>query len=114
MEKFIEKDILNSIKIGILVLNKNKECIYVNNYMEEYFLLTIEKINKIMINNEYLKLIHPTDIEKESKKCEDFFNNPSMNNDDSICRIILNNKYRWIKIKKQFNNILNLYIYTYV
>jgi CheY-like chemotaxis protein len=110
MDINIEGVILDTIQIGILVLNTEQQCVYVNDYMHSHFSIETDKIN----SKEYIYNIHENDRQNQVNLCQNFFKNKIKS--DSICRIKINNKvesYIWIKIKRQFNYDKEFFIYTF-
>jgi signal transduction histidine kinase/CheY-like chemotaxis protein len=96
-------NILDNIKIGIFVLDKDLNCLYINEFMT-YFGVHKETFNL----KEYETLIHPDDYQREKENCTKFYT--KCENCESISRIRINYIYRWIKIKRIVSQ--NVFIHT--
>ena len=110
MDNNIERNILDSIQIGILVLDNEQKYVYVNDYMYSHFSIETDKID----SRDYIYNIHENDRQDQIDLCQNFFKNKIKS--DSICRININNKvesYIWVKIKRQFNYEKEFYIYSF-
>jgi CheY-like chemotaxis protein len=88
--------------IGLLILNENLQCIYVNKYIKDYFNLNEELIN----NKGYIKYIHPDDLNYVINQCKPC----NLQVDEIICRYRLNNNFKWINIQKYNNGVYYFYI----
>lgn len=103
--------ILNTINIGILVLNQELEFLYANKYMFNYFNLDTDLTT--FQKDTYLTFIHPEDRESESEKCNKFLIDKQQTS--SICRIKISTSetYKWIKVNRLYHSDdYNNYIYT--
>lgn len=105
--------ILDIINIGIMVLNEQLKCVYVNKYMTDYFKLPSTNIH--LDKDKYIELIHPEDRQAELKQCNDLI--LTKKSSVSMCRINIDdipNNYIWIKVNRIYtlhdNNCY--YIYT--
>lgn len=105
--------ILDTVNIGIIVLDANLKCIYENKYMSEYFKLN-ENSSDTFQKDTYISHIHPEDRENELEKCLKF--SETKNFSSSICRIKVkdSNNYKWIKVNRIYHqeNMIDYFIYT--
>ena len=109
------KDIvLDTINIGILVINQNLQFVYANKYMFKYFKLQALPDNKTFEKDIYITYVHPEDRELELEKCSKFLIDKQQSS--SICRIKISTleTYKWIKVNRLYytDNDTNYYIYT--
>jgi signal transduction histidine kinase/PleD family two-component response regulator len=108
--------ILDTINLGILVINDELKFIYANKYMFEYFKLQSFKNNNqnTFERDIFLAYIHPEDREMELDKCNKFISDKESS--FSICRIKVSgtDAYKWIKVYRLCHVVdtNNYYIYT--
>jgi signal transduction histidine kinase/PleD family two-component response regulator len=104
--------ILDTIKIGILVLDENLKYIYVNKYIKDYF--KINDSSDTFQRDTYITYIHPEERELELEKCMTFLSRKVSST--STCRIKIGglDSYKWIKVNRlcHTTNNINYYIYT--
>lgn len=104
--------ILDTINIGILVLDEELRYVYVNKYMQEC--LQIKPSDNVFQRDTYITYIHPEERELELEKCMNFLETKIQCS--SVCRIkIGGDTYKWIKVTRLYysnNNNINYYIYT--
>jgi CheY-like chemotaxis protein len=103
--------ILDTINIGILVLDEALKYIYVNKYMSEYFKLNDS--SEIFQRDTYVTHIHPEEREVELDKCNKFLE--TKNTSSSICRIKIGNSndYKWIKVNRLYYTVDDKHYYIY-
>lgn len=98
--------ILDNINIGVLVLNDQYQCIYVNQYISSNFKVNINTSN---IKSEYQNVIHPDDLTTDSNKCRLLF--LQKQSSTNTCRLRYHNRdYKWVKITRHYN--VDNYIHT--
>jgi signal transduction histidine kinase/DNA-binding response OmpR family regulator len=108
--------ILDTINLGILVINDELQFLYANKYMFEYFKLQSFKNNNANTFDReiFLAYIHPEDREIELERCHKFILDKESSS--SICRLKVNqtDTYKWIKIYRLCHIIdtNTYYIYT--
>lgn len=103
--------ILDTINIGIMVLDENLKYIYTNKYIIDYFKL--DSTTNYFERDTYISYIHPEERELELQKCNEFLS--SKNTSFTMCRIkIGGDDYKWIKVNRLYhqNQNINYYIYT--
>jgi signal transduction histidine kinase/PleD family two-component response regulator len=104
--------ILDTIKIGILVLDENLKHIYINKYMRYYFKL--DDSSDIFNKETYISYVHPEDRASELEKCTLLLTDklPST----SICRIKICgiDHHKWIKVSRLYHkeDDIDYFIYT--
>jgi signal transduction histidine kinase/CheY-like chemotaxis protein len=106
--------ILDTINIGIIVLNQDLQFVYVNKYIFNYFKLQ-EPPDKTFQKDIYLTYVHPEDKEEEMEKCKKFLLYKQQSS--SICRVKIStfDTHKWIKVNRLYysNDNINInYIYT--
>lgn len=91
--------ILDSINIGVLILDKDYKHVYINQRGISHF-----NLGKILdYKREYLNCIHIDDLKIDAIKCKLFFNNNQ--NSTNTCRIKYDHReYKWVKITRIYNN----------
>lgn len=104
--------ILDTINIGILVLDEELRYIYINKFMKDYF--KIDDSDDIFQRETYITYIHPEEREIELEKCMKFLETKKQCS--SICRIKFRgvDTYKWIKTNRLYHitSDTNYYIYT--
>ena len=92
--------ILDTVNLGILVLNEHLKFIYANKYMFDYFKLQSLKAtdNDVFDRDLFLAYIHPEDREVEADKCNKLLSDKESST--SVCRIKIfgTDSYKWIKV----------------
>ena len=105
--------ILDTINIGILVLDQDLHFVYANKYMFNYFKLQVLPEDKTFEKDIYITYVHPEDREVEFEKCRKFLIDKQQSS--SMCRIKTSTSetYKWIKVNRLYHshNETN-YIYT--
>jgi signal transduction histidine kinase/DNA-binding response OmpR family regulator len=105
--------ILDTINIGILVLDQDLHFVYANKYMFNYFKLQVLPEDKTFEKDIYITYVHPEDREVEFEKCRKFLIDKQQSS--SMCRIKTSTSetYKWIKVDRLYHshNETN-YIYT--
>lgn len=116
----IDKDItllLDNLPVGIIRLNKNKECIYVNKFIYNHFKIG-QNNNTSTILYEIFRRIHPDDLDKIRIDDENFLlDNIECEN---IFRVWIEEKHDWIWVNNKKIIIYNehseneiSYMYTF-
>ena len=109
----IKDVILDTINIGILVLDENLKYTYINKYMKNYFKINDDS-SDIFQKDTYITAIHPEDREIELEKCMKFLSTKETST--SICRMKTQSldSYKWIKVHRlcHTKNNTHHYIYT--
>jgi signal transduction histidine kinase/DNA-binding response OmpR family regulator len=104
--------ILDTINIGILVINEDLQFVYANKYMFNYFKRQ-ELPDKIFQKEIYITYVHPEDRELEVEKCSKFLIDKQQSS--SMCRIKTSTSetYKWIKVNRLYHSEGDTnYIYT--
>lgn len=105
--------ILNTINIGIMVIDEELKFVYINKYMMDHFKCKQESQDHFE-RDLYVSYIHPEDRDEELQKCSTFLETKTSNT--SVCRIKIDDKdnYKWIKVNRLCHIVdtTNYYIYT--
>jgi len=106
MKNTIKNIILDNLNVGILVLDSSYKTVYINKYLSYNFNIFKDTFDYKL---QYLKIIHPDDIDDESYKCVRFFTNKQ--NSINTCRFKINNEYKWMKISRIYHD--NKYLHSF-
>ena len=103
--------ILDTVNIGILVLDENLKYVFINKYMRDYFKL--DDSSDTFRKETYITYIHPEERELELEKCMNFLSTKEPST--SICRIKIGgvDSYKWIKVNRLCYTKNNIYHYIY-